>query len=105
VLGPARHLPIEIHKLDKLEPVMLARNGDARIGNEGESDMSTPMEYLPLIIYAVTFFIMPTVGAIVFWWFWRHERARVQSRYRERMRETRRQPRAERAHDEYWRAF
>jgi hypothetical protein len=54
--------------------------------------MSTAMEYLPLIIYAVTFFIMPTVGAIVFWWFWRHQRPRVQSRYGERMRETRRSP-------------
>ena len=49
--------------------------------------MSTQMEYLPLIIYAVTFFIMPTVGAIVFWWFWRHQRAGVRSRYGDRMRE------------------
>ena len=60
---------------------MLARNGDARIGNEGASDMSTP------IIYAVSFFIMPTVGAIVFWRFWGHQRARVQSRNLESMRE------------------
>jgi Na+/proline symporter len=50
------------------------------------------MEYLPLIIYAVTFFIVPTVGAIVFGWFWRHQRARVRrSRYGDRMRETQRQ--------------
>jgi hypothetical protein len=67
--------------------------------------MSTPIEYLPLIIYAVTFFIMPTVGAIVFWWFWRHQRTRVRSRYGERMRETRRELPIERARDENWRAF
>ena len=37
-----------------------------------------PMEYLPLIIYAVVFFIGPVViGALGFW---RHRRARVQSR-------------------------
>jgi hypothetical protein len=67
--------------------------------------MSTQMEYLPLIIYAVTIFIMPTVGAIVFWWFWRHQRAGVRSRYGDRMRETQRQLPTERAHDENWRAF
>jgi hypothetical protein len=67
--------------------------------------MSTTVEYLPLIIYAVTFFIMPTVGAIVFGWFWRHQRARVRSRHHERVREARRQLPTERAHDENWRAF
>jgi len=67
--------------------------------------MSTQMEYLPLIIYAVIFFIVPTVGAIVFGWFWRHQRARVRSRYGDRMRETQRQLPIERAHDENWRAF
>jgi len=57
------------------------------------------------MIPAVTFFIVPTVGAIVFGWFWRHHRARVRSRDGERMRETRRQLPIERARDENWRAF
>lgn len=57
------------------------------------------------MIHAVTFFIVPTVGAVGFWWFWRHQRARVKSRYSERMRETRRQLPTERARDENWRAF
>jgi len=43
------------------------------------------------MIHAVTVFIVPTVGAIAFGWFWRHQRARARSRYDEKMRETRRQ--------------
>jgi len=43
------------------------------------------------MIHAVAVFIVPTVGAIVFRWFWRHQRARVRSRHGERIRETRRQ--------------
>jgi hypothetical protein len=65
------------------------------------------------MIHAVTFFIVPTVGAIAFGWFWRHQRARVRSRhgerygerYGERMRETSRELPLERARDENWRAF
>jgi len=57
------------------------------------------------MIHAVTFFIVPTVGAIAFGWFWRHQRARVRSRYGERMRETSREFPLERARDENWRAF
>jgi hypothetical protein len=60
---------------------------------------------LRLMIHAVAVFIVPTVGAIVFGLFWRHQRARVRSRYGDRMRETQRQLPIERAHDENWRAF
>jgi hypothetical protein len=63
------------------------------------------MEYLPLIIYAVVFFIGPAVvGAIGFWWFWRHRRAPLQSRHADSMRGTRRQPLAEHADNENLRA-
>ena len=34
------------------------------------------MEYVAVIIYAVIFFIVPVVGAIVFGWFGRRRRAR-----------------------------
>jgi hypothetical protein len=57
------------------------------------------------MIHAVTFFIVPTVGAIAFGWFWRHQRARVRSRNGGRMREKSRQLALERARDENWRAF
>jgi len=57
------------------------------------------------MIHAVTVFIVPTVGAIAFGWFWRHQRARARSRDRERMRDTSRELPLERARDENWRAF
>jgi hypothetical protein len=61
------------------------------------------------MIHAVTFFIVPTVGAIALRWFWRRQRARARSQDGESMRETSRElPRElplERARDENWRAF
>ena len=39
-------------------------------------ETTSGMEYLPLVSYAVVFFIGPTVvGALAFWWFWRRRRA------------------------------
>jgi hypothetical protein len=63
------------------------------------------MEYLPLIICAVVFFIGPAVvGTAGFWWFWRHQRAQAPLRLADSTRETLRQARAEYADDENLRA-
>jgi hypothetical protein len=53
------------------------------------------MEYLPVVLFALIFFIVPMVGAIVFGWFWRYPVARGNSRTEERTRETQRPPRTE----------
>jgi len=57
------------------------------------------------MIHAVAVVVVPTVGAIIFRWFWRHQRARVRSRYGKSVRETSREFPLERARDENWRAF
>ena len=74
----------------------------------GQPALSAPLEYLPLIVYALVFFIGPTIiSGIGFWWLWRHRRARVRSRrlrLSDSMRGARHQSRAEHAHDKHLRA-
>jgi len=71
----------------------------------GQPALSAPLEYLPLIVYALVFFIGPTIiSGIGFWWLWRHRRARVRLRLPDSMRGARHQSRAEHAHDKHLRA-
>ena len=37
------------------------------------------MEYLPVVLFAVIFFVVPLVGGIVFAWLWRYRRAHNES--------------------------
>jgi hypothetical protein len=37
------------------------------------------MEYFPVAVFALIFFIVPVVGGIAFGWFWRDRRARNES--------------------------
>jgi hypothetical protein len=34
------------------------------------------MEYLPVVLFAAIFFVLPVVGGIAFGWLWRYRRAR-----------------------------
>ena len=37
------------------------------------------MEYLPVVLFAAIFFVLPLVSGIAFGWLWRYRRARNES--------------------------